>query len=198
MTTKSLNPGDYEDVTLVWNSPSEGNRTIVVTTDADNIHSECDKINNSVTLPVYIASGKPDLSIVADDIVAPATIPEGSLTDILVTVRNIGTLQADNVLVRLYVGNPALGGKQIGSDRIVSTIAAGGTATLKTTWNTFGGAGVSYLYVLVDPASTTADANRGNNTANRQVVVTVAAKPDLQISAEDITVTPASQQKGIL
>jgi subtilase family serine protease len=196
LTTKTLNPGDYEDVTLVWNSPSEGNHTIRITADADNTQSECDKTNNSVSLPVNIASGKPDLSIAAADIIAPATIPEGSLTDILVTVRNIGSLQADNVLVRLYTGNPAAGGTQIGSDRIVPTIAAGGTATLKTTWNTLGAAGVSYLYALVDPASTTADANRGNNTANRQIIVTAAVKPDLQISAEDITITPASPIEG--
>lgn len=195
-TTKTLTLGDYEDVTLLWNTPGEGNRTILVTTDTDNIHSECDKINNSVTLPVYIASGKPDLSIVADDIVAPATIPEGSLTDILVTVRNIGTLHADNVLVRLYAGKPTSGGKQIGNDQIVSIIAAGSSVTIKATWNTLGVAGVSYLYVLVDPVATTIDANRGNNTANRQIVVTPAVKPDLQLGAEDITITPASAQEG--
>lgn len=195
-TTKVLNPGDYEDVTLVWNNPAEGNHTIWVVTDADNTQSECDKSNNSVSLPVHITSGKPDLNIVAEDIIAPTSIPEGSLTDILVTVRNSGTLQADNVLVRLYAGNPALGGKQIGSDRIVPTISAGGSVTLTTSWNTLGSAGVSYLYALVDPAATTADANRGNNTANRQIIVTPAVKPDLQIGTEDMVVTPASPLEG--
>lgn len=196
LTTKALNPGDYEDVTLVWNNPAEGNHTIGVSTDADNTQSECDKGNNSITLPVYMASGKPDLCIVADDIVAAATIPEGNQANILVTIRNSGTLQADNVLVRLYAGNPALGGKQIGSDRIVPALSAGGSITLTTSWNTLGASGVSYLYALVDPVATTADANRGNNTANRQIIVTPAVKPDLQIGSGDITITPASPQEG--
>lgn len=196
LSTKTLTPGEYEDVALVWNSPSGGNHTVWVNTDAGNTQSECNKSNNSVSLPIYIASGKPDPSIVAADIVAPAAIPEGSLTDIFVTVRNIGTLQADNVLVRLYAGNPALGGKQIDSDRIIPAISAAGAVTLKITWNTLGSAGISYLYVLVDPAAAGADANRSNNTAMRQVSVNPAVKPDLQIAAEDIAVTPVSPLEG--
>lgn len=196
LTTKALNFGEFEDITLVWNTPAEGNHTIRVNTDAYNTQPECDKTNNSISLPVYIVSGKPDLSIASDDIVAPTTILEGSLANILVTVRNIGTLQADNVLVRLYAGNPALGGKQIGTDQTLATIPAGGAATIKTTWNTLGVAGSSYLYALVDPAATTLDANRSNNTASRQVLVTAAVKPDLQISADDIAISSASPIEG--
>jgi len=196
LTTVPLNPGDYQDVALVWNAPSAGNHTVQAVADADNTQAECDKTNNSVSLPVFITSGIPDLSVAANDIVAPAAIPEGSLAPILVTVRNLGTVQADNVLVRLYAGNPSSGGKQIGSDQIVPSIAAGGATTLSTTWNTLGAAGVSYLYALVDPALTTADANRGNNTAFRQTTVSAALKPDLQIGAGDISVTPAAPREG--
>jgi len=196
LTTKSLASGEYEDVAVTWNTPGEGNHTIFIKADADNTLPECDKTNNSVSTPVYIASGKPDLSIVTDDIVASATIPEGSLTNILVTIRNIGALQTDNVLVRLYAGNPATGGKQIGGDQVVTSIAAGSAVTLKTIWNTLGAQGVSYLYAVVDPSATTVDVNRGNNTANRQVTVTAAEKPDMQISVDDITISPASPLEG--
>ncbi len=167
LTTKTLNPGDYEDIAIVWNAPAEGNHTIWVSADADNTISECDKTNNFVSLPVYVTSGLPDLSLTAEDMVAPSIIPEGSLADVLITVRNLGTLQASNVLVRLYAGNPATGGKLIGADQIIPSITAGGVATVKTAWNTLGAQGTTYLYAVVDPDALIADTNRGNNTAIR-------------------------------
>ncbi|NJD90723.1 MAG: hypothetical protein FIA91_04280 [Geobacter sp.] len=198
VTSKPLNPGEYEDITLVWNAPADGNHTVQVVANADNSQPECDKSNNSAALPVYVSSGKPDPSIVSSDIIAPASIPEGSLADILMTVRNIGTLQADNVMVRLYNGNPAQGGKQIGGDRVVATIAAGGAATLTTTWNTLGAKGTNYIYVVVDPNASTGDVNRGNNIAMKELIVTAAEKPDLWISSDDITITPATPGEGDL
>lgn len=196
LTTKTLNPGDYEDVAIVWNAPAEGNHTILVNADADNTITECDKTNNSVSLPLYVTSGWPDLSIAAEDIVVPAAIPEGSLADVTVTLRNAGTLQADNILVQLYAGNPAAGGHQIGVNKVVPAIAAGGTATVQTTWNTLGAQGVTYLYVVVDPNAAIADVNRGNNTAFKQIIVNPADKPDLQIAAEDMSITPPLPSEG--
>lgn len=196
VTSRPLNPGEYEDVTLVWNSPAEGSHTVQVVTNADNSQPECDKSNNSATLSVYVSSGKPNPGVVGSDIIAPPSIPEGSLADILVTVRNMGTLQADNVMVRLYSGNPAQGGKQIGGDRVVTTIAAGGAVTLTTTWNTLGAKGLNYLYVVVDPNATTGDVNRGNNIAMKELLVTAADKPDLWIASDDIAITPAAPGEG--
>ncbi len=198
VTSKVLNPGDYEDVIITWNNPVEGNHNISVTADSDNIVSECDKTNNVVTLPVFITSGRPDLSIVSEDIIIPASIPEGSLADITITVRNIGTLPVNNALVRLYAGNPASGGKQIRSDQIIPAIAAGGASSIKISWNTLGAHGTTYLYAAVDPNAVIVDSNRGNNSAIKEVLVTEAVKPDLQIAPEDISITPVSPSAGDL
>ncbi|WP_041245589.1 CARDB domain-containing protein [Geotalea uraniireducens] len=195
-TTRTLNPGDYEDVTITWNAPAEGNHTIQVTADADGVISECDKTNNIVTLPVFVTTGRPDLVISAEDIAIPASIPEGTLADIAVTVRNSGTLNANNILVRVYAGNPATGGKQIGADQVIPTIAIGGAATIHAAWNTLAAQGTTYLYAVVDPLSAIAEINKANNTAIREVLVTPADKPDLQVTAADITITPAAPNEG--
>jgi len=196
LTTKTLNPGDYEDVTITWNAPAEGNHTIQVTADSDGLVAECDKNNNTISLPVYVTTGRPDLAITAEDIVIPSSIPEGTLADIAVTVRNSGTLNAANVLVRLYAGNPATGGKQIGADQIIPTIAIGGAATIHTAWNTLGAQGTTWLYAVADPLGAIAEINEGNNTAIKEALVTPADKPDLQVTTADITITPASPSEG--
>lgn len=196
LTTKTVNPGEYEDVTITWNAPLEGNHTIWITANADSVVSECDKANNVATLPVFITSGRPDLSISMEDVITSASIPEGSLANITVTVRNIGTLPANNAVVRLYAGNPASDGKQVGNDQTILTLPAGGTATVMTLWNTLGSKGSTWLYAVVDPNNTIIDMNRSNNTAIREVIVTPAVKPDLQIAAEDISITPAVPSEG--
>jgi subtilase family serine protease len=195
-TTKTLESGQFEDVTIAWSTPAEGSHTITVMVDPDATVPECDKANNTVSIQTVVSAGKPDPSIAAEDISIAATIPEGSLAEVAVSVRNVGTLKADNVVVRLYAGNPATGGKQIGTDQIVAALAAGSTTTLNFTWNTLGAVGTTYLYALVDPDAATADVNRGNNSAFRQVTVAPAVKPDLQLSAGDVSLPPASASEG--
>jgi subtilase family serine protease len=196
VTSRPLGPGEYEDVSVVWNAPSEGNHQIRAIIDPNNAIGECDKANNSVLLPVFVTSGITDLAIAPEDIVIPAELPEGSLIELPVTVRNVGSRQADSTIFRLYAGNPALGGKQIGPDQLLPSIPAGGSATVKIAWNTMGFAGRNFLYAVVDPAGAVAESNDGNNTAIREVGVTAAHKPDLQLSAEEIAITPAAPAEG--
>ena len=196
VTSTVLQPGAYEDVTIAWNAPSEGAHAITLKVDPDATVPECDKVNNTASLQTFVSTGQPDPSVAAEDISVAASIPEGSLAEVAVSVRNLGTLKADNVLVRLYAGNPATGGKQIGTDHIVAALAAGSMKTLSFTWNTLGAVGTTYLYALIDPNAATTDVNRGNNTALRQVTVTPAVKPDLQLSAGDVSITPGSASEG--
>ena len=196
LTTKTLEPGQFEDVTVVWSAPAPGNHAITVKVDPDGTIAECDKANNTVSLQTFVTAGRADPSIAAEDITVQASIPEGSLTGVVMTVRNLGTLQADNVLVRLYAGNPASGGRQIGTDRTIPAIAAGGTETVTFTWDTLGAQGITYLYALVDPSAAITDVNRGNNTAFKLITVSPSDKPDLVISAGDIAVTPAGPTEG--
>ncbi|ACM19176.1 CARDB domain repeat-containing isoprenoid cyclase, putative [Geotalea daltonii FRC-32] len=195
ITTKTLNPGDFEDMSIVWNAPRERNHTIYVAADPDNTVAECDKANNTAFMATYVTNGQPDLSIAAEDVVTHSAIYEGSLTDIWVTVRNSGTLLAENILLRLYNGNPASGGTMVG-ERTIPSIAAGGAATLTINWNTLGAKGANYLYAVVDPTGTINESNEGSNTAIRDVMVGPADKPDLQIAAEDMVIAPASPREG--
>lgn len=195
-TTKPLERGQFEDLSLIWSAPAEGSHTITVIVDPDGTVAECDKVNNSASLQTLVAAGRPDPGIVAEDIVVPSLIPEGRLTDVAVTVRNLGTLRADNVQVRLYAGNPAADGRPIGTGMTIPAIAAGGTESVRFTWDTLAAQGTTYLYALVDPNAVTADVNRGNNTAFKPVTVSPSEKADLQIAAGDITISPAVPNEG--
>ncbi|WP_369412397.1 hypothetical protein [Geotalea toluenoxydans] len=61
-------------------------------------------------------------------------------------VRNPGTLSAENILLRLYKGNPASGGTLVG-ERTIPSIVAGGSATTTISWNTLG-ASVPITFML--------------------------------------------------
>jgi len=196
VTSKPLGPGEYEDVSIIWNAPSDGNHQIQAIADPNNAISECDKANNAASLPVYVSAGWLDLSVASEDVVVPADIPEGGLTPISVTVRNSGTLSAENIVVRFYVGNPATGGFTIGSGIIIPSLAAGEAKPIQTSWNTSGLQGASYIYVSVDQDNVIREANEGNNIAMKPVTVSPAEKPDLQLAADDIVVSPASPSEG--
>ncbi|WP_054698786.1 FG-GAP-like repeat-containing protein [Geotalea toluenoxydans] len=79
ITTKTLNPGDFEDASIVWNAPRERNHTIYVVADPDNTVAECDKANNSAFVATYITNGQPDLSILPEDVAVRPIIYEGNV-----------------------------------------------------------------------------------------------------------------------
>lgn len=195
-TTKALNPGDYEDLSITWSTPPEGSYKLLVVVDPDGAVSECNKTNNSVELQVTVAGGRPDLSISAEDMQAPASIPAGSLAAIVVTVRNSGSAPSAPTLLRLYAGNPATGGKQVGADFGIPAVAAGGAFTIRQLWNTSGAQGTTWIYASIDPDAAVADMNRGNNSAMKALTVIPAEKPDLQISGEYLSVSAQSVAEG--
>jgi hypothetical protein len=77
-------------------------------------------------------------------------------------IHNIGNLEANDVLVEFYNGNPVAGGTLIGTDTI-STISAGGSETAQLTWNP--PIGLYAIYVVVDPEDTISEYDEFNNLA---------------------------------
>ena len=161
-TTKSLNPGDFQDVIYSWSGGSLGLHHIYAVVDAANAISECRKDDNQANLDVTIVVEYPDLKIAPENIALPAgPYYEGTPIPVTATVSNIGGLSASNVPVRLYNGNPASGGVQVGTDQVVPLISAGGSASVTFSYDTLGKAGTNVLYFVVDPANAIAEIEQG-------------------------------------
>ena len=196
-TTKALNPGDFQDVVYGWSGGSLGLHHIYAVVDAANAISECRKDDNQVNLDVTVVVEYPDLKIGPENIVLPSgPYYEGIPISVTANVSNIGGLSASNVVVRLYNGNPASGGVQVGMDQVVPVINAGGSASVTFNYDTLGRAGTDVLYFVVDPANAIAESSKANNSASVMLLVQQAVLPDLAISSADIQLSPASPREG--
>ncbi len=104
-------------------------------------------------------------------------------------VTNGGEVEARNVVVRFYDGDPTKGGQQVGEDRVIPAIAPGETQKAEVLWGAVQrqiGAGEGFslalqekiagythntLFVQVDPEGRIAESDEGNNLTSREVVV---------------------------
>ncbi len=128
-TTRALNPGDYQDVIYSWPGGSLGLHHLYAVVDAANAITECRKDDNQVNTDFTIQTAYADLKIGSEDITLPAgPYTAGIPVTITANIKNIGTLSASNIAVRMYYGNPSAGGTQIENDQVIPNINAGSSA----------------------------------------------------------------------
>jgi len=97
-----------------------------------------------------------------------AAIPAGGGTYTLTAgVTNLGNTSASNITVRLYNGDPAAGGTQIGSDIMIASLGMrySTPATVQFVWTPPSGVISQTLYVVVDPDNVIGESNKDNNKA---------------------------------
>src|SRR5574341_15974 len=196
-TTKSLNSGEYQDVILSVSGLSEGLHHVYAVVDAGNTISECREDDNQINTDVTVVTGLPDLKVVVEDVVLPnMPITEGNIVPVIMNVQNSGAVSASNVTVRLYNGNPATGGVQIGLTQTISAISSGGAAPINFTFDTLGHAGTNMLYVVLDQENSVIESSETNNVVLFTLDVQLPTLPNLTITADSIQITPASAQEG--
>ncbi len=203
-TTATIEKGDYEDVSVVWNSPVSGEHDIYVVADESNIFNECREDNNTASASFNLEEGIqpppiedfPDLEVSSSDItiIPPDTI-EGQPAVIAALIHNIGTLGASDTVISFYDGDPQSGGTLIGSVT-ESLIDAGSDASIEITWNTLGQTGINYIHVVADPENLIAESNENNNASLIQVEVFPPLKPDLTVTSDDIAFSHQSPKEG--
>ncbi|MEW6054879.1 MAG: CARDB domain-containing protein [Nitrospirota bacterium] len=199
VTTKTLNPGTYEDITITWSTPPAGTHTLYAIADKDNRFNECREGNNIASAeftigtepPVY----NPDLAISQSDItIVPPDPIEGQEAGIGAVIHNIGNADAYTIEVRVYDGDASTG-TLIGTIQI-PFIQAGGTSYIQIPWNTFGQSGRNYLHILIDPQHLIEESNENNNATLKPVDVTPPTLPDLTITSTDIAFSHQTPQEG--
>ncbi len=111
-----------------------------------------------------VPSELPDLTLARDGI---QVIFNENIATISATIHNIGTVDASNIIVQFFDGDPDAGGTQIGTDQIITRIAH--TETAQVTWTAIPGA--HDIFVRVDPYDSIQEANENNNQAHKPITI---------------------------
>ncbi|KUG24422.1 hypothetical protein ASZ90_005799 [hydrocarbon metagenome] len=199
-TTKDIQPGEYENVSVTWNNTTTGVHNVFAVADGSNKITECSRNNNianaSFTFIDSSIINLPDLTLTPSDIVIISpNLVDGQSAIINATIHNIGTLGSTNVDVAFYDGDPANGGTLIGATTVPG-VGAGATAMASVVWNTYGQSGRNYIHVVIDPQNLIVELNKNNNASLVAIDVAVPTKPDLAITISDINVSNANPKAG--
>ncbi len=142
-------------------------------------------VDNPVQLwpDLYIASGNITLS--------PTHIEAGDVVTITADVRNIGNVNATNVEVKFLRGT-----SQIGGIETIGLVAPGESRSTEVQWQAL--EGDHTISVEIDPANTIDELNEENNDASIQLTVHPSTfyRPDMEVSAGNVTVMPSSIAEG--
>ncbi len=129
--------------------------SVEVTIDGDNKERECVEDNNSIDGPVEEGAEVADLRLEIDSATGCAE-PKVELT-----VYNDGSAPAEDVLVRLYAGDPSQGGTKIGEVTIDGPIEAGESEQVEVTLDAI--ALDITLWGIADPMNSIIECNDANN-----------------------------------
>ena len=194
-----LTPTSTATVNLTT-SLTAGNHEIYVVADPANTISEISETNNIASKPITVslaAVNPPDLRIALSDVTFsnPAPTSADKIT-ITALCYNVGGIEAGNVVMRFYDGDPKQGGAQIGGDLFFAGIGPGdgGKGEVETRLP----AGVHTVYVILDPDNTIAEMDEDNNLSYASITVEAAPLPDLAVSPADIVFAIEEPTAGTL
>jgi subtilase family serine protease len=190
ITIPEIPARSYQQVSKVWDSTGHaGNNDIYVVVDPSNILAEVAETNNYAvkTIKVALTSG-PDLNITPVDIdYTPQNPVKGDMVMIMANVRNIGSVDAENVNVEFSNGDPDEGGTLIIGSQTIPLIAQESSATVQIIWNTSGFSGAYEIHVNTDPFNKIPEMDETNNLAHVQTIITAPQGPALAVSGIDTT-----------
>jgi subtilase family serine protease len=196
-TTKTLEPGEYQDVTYSWSGPGEELPCISALVNGEMAVPECRADDNETGYEYTAQEGLPDLVAGSEDITLPAGLYyEGSLIPVTANIKNTGSKSVSNIVVRFHNGNPSAGGVELGSTQVDQLIEPDGSANVTFTFDTMGLSGPNILYVVVDPEDNIVEENETNNLGLCFMEVLSPMLPNLTVTVEDIRVTPSSPEEG--
>lgn len=192
----SIAPGGSEAVSFAA-SFAAGSHTIHAVVDGANTVAEANEANNAAVKTLNVGGGFVDLSVMKNWVYWEPIYPTaGYPIPITAVVSNLGEAEAKNVRVRIYLGDPAAGGTQIGTDVVIPAIAAGGTAKATVIWDSTGRQGKNFIYTVADPLDEIVEANEFNNKAFVTIDVAASTGTNVMVADGEITFSPASPVSG--
>ncbi|WXG39360.1 MAG: NosD domain-containing protein [Candidatus Freyarchaeum deiterrae] len=158
-----------------------------ITQPSNNLLVAWDKegVVSNLTHPI-----KPDLALDSSDITFSNNYPsEGEIVNIMARVRNIGDVDAYNVRVDFYDGDPNSGGFLIGTQRI-NYLPYDGEVNVTCPW--IAKPGTHNIYVVIDSLGSISEIDETNNVAYKSI----STLPDLTVSPTDITFSKYNPSAG--
>jgi pimeloyl-ACP methyl ester carboxylesterase len=146
--------------------------------------SDTEAFNFDEFEPIDIA----DFSIESEDLLLSTPIPlPGETIDISALVHNVGASTDEDIVVRIYEGNPLTSGSQIGNDHFIPGLTTGETSMVSENWTAPLSPGNYDIYVWVNPDRDVQEFDYNNNRAFKTVIVKLTVKP-LQFAASTVEV----------
>ncbi len=166
-----LPPETSAPVTVTWTAPSAGWHDIYVVADAADDIEEVLEENNVASASIMVSAMNARATLVEVDGGGGSTaLPYNTETNIAVHVTSTGTATLMSVPVRLFLGDPAAGGRAIGPDRTVTSVAPGTTQVLLFPY-TPASTGRFKLVAVVDPEDGIMEFDELDNEADLWVTV---------------------------
>jgi len=172
----------------------EGDYTIYVKIDPDDIIDELEEANNQVSAQISIIP-VPDVVLSSDNITLsknPVDVGE----DVVITAKilNDGNYPATGIDVEFYYDSVSQA-TLIGASYI-PFLAAGDTVLREIPWQANKVGTNVNLYVVVDPQSKIDELTKENNQAVKAIEVVPVSEPNLSVSYRDITFNPTTAKQG--
>ena len=202
----SIGAGDSGSAQILYETARfgpPGDRKIQVIADRSNLIIETNESDNEAkeTLTV-IAPAAPNLMMDADNIgFDPLNANPGDQVTIYATVLNIGTADANDVVVQFV--DTTNSSTPIGQPQTIETIPAGGSGSVQITYDTGqfpNGNGVKVddrkVQIVVDPNNFIGESKETDNQASKTLSMIQPAAPDLVASASNIGFNPSAPRQG--
>ncbi|MBN1621065.1 MAG: hypothetical protein JW871_00555 [Endomicrobiales bacterium] len=155
----------YGNYSQIITAPYEPGEYVVKVTVTDYTFSE------DYEMPLTVIEA-PGIDLVVSSLYSdPGKPVDGDPAVLYAKVRNVGIVDAENVLVRIYDGPSLVGQKNI------ALLASGAEETVSLPWAA-APAGEHLILAVVDPDDTISESNEGNNSRHADVYV-YAAEPDV-------------------
>ena len=186
----NIGPGQSIEQLITWRVDRLGDLSFSVQLDPDNQIAETQENNNAATRD-FVSSTQDgiNLSVTFDNFfIDPNPLLEGQPATLRASVSNSGSLDASNVSVNFYQGDPANGGVLLGEATIAS-IPTGESREASVVWANVDVTANQLLVVVVDEQNAIAEFDEEDNSAFN--VLLVKSLADLAVSNADISVTPS-------
>ena len=139
----------------------------------------------------------PDLVVRAGEVFStPASPAAGTTAALTATLRNLGGLNASNVRVAFYDGDPQAGGALIGSAVVTGPVAPRASAVATLSWSAYP-EGLHQIYAVANSDEAIEESGRENNTASGRVFVLAGSNLcDAAVDATSLVGNPAVPAAG--
>lgn len=193
-----LAPGTSGSVLVVYDTTGkEGERTLQVAVDPNNFIQESDETDNTADFTVIVAPPPaPNLVALSSNIEFDPVDPvDGNLVAVRATVINNGNATATDIVVQF---SDVTGGmpEPIGQARLIDSLQPGESGAVEVSYDTTGKQGERRIEFLIDPSDTVEESDEADNKAVAVLSVAPPPAPNLVMSEDNISFTPAEPTDG--